>query len=143
MLGFELAILSFRLCLFADHFKHFLWNSRIKPFFVVEFLSLGKPPSFCLHFKLKNLLKSYFKICYTVHYSCIWVAFWTQTSTEGFYRTPPYLLTVETTQQIFANHFLKDNLNPFFKIWTLSFKSGDASATNLIFKFSAEHLTKA
>ena len=36
-----------------------LWNSRIKTFLLLEFLSSGKPRSFCLHFKLDDSLISY------------------------------------------------------------------------------------
>ena len=45
-----------RICLFAHHFKQFLSNSRIKTFLLLEFLSLRKPQSFCLHFKLDKSL---------------------------------------------------------------------------------------
>ena len=65
--GFELAIRELWfvdwICLFMDHFKQFLWNSRIRTFFLLEFLSSGKPQSFCLHFKLHKLLISYSKKC--------------------------------------------------------------------------------
>ena len=65
--GFELAIhqLQFadQICLFADHFKQFLRNLGIKFFLLLELLSLGKPQSFCLHFKLNKSLISYSKKC--------------------------------------------------------------------------------
>ena len=63
--GFELAIHKSRfanqICFFVDHFKQFLWNSRIKTFFLLEFLSSGKSQSFFLHFKLDKSLISYSK----------------------------------------------------------------------------------
>ena len=50
-----------RLCFFADHFKHFLWNLQIKTLLVLEVSFSGKPWSFCLHFKLNSLLMLYSK----------------------------------------------------------------------------------
>ena len=58
--GFELAVRESQfadlICLFADHFKQFLWNSGIKTFLLLEFLSSGKPQSFCLHSSSTNRL---------------------------------------------------------------------------------------
>ena len=57
---FELAICESRfgdrIYLFTDHFKQFLWNSQIKTFLLLEFLSSGKPQSFCLHSNSTNRL---------------------------------------------------------------------------------------
>ena len=65
--GFKLAIheswFADRICLFADQFKQFLWNSRIKTFLMLEFMSSGKPKSSCLHLKLDKSLISYSKKC--------------------------------------------------------------------------------
>ena len=41
----------------------FLWNLKIKTFLLLQFLSSGKPRSFCLHFRLNNLLMSYSRKC--------------------------------------------------------------------------------
>ena len=58
--GFELAICQLRfedrICLFTDHFKQLLWNLQIKTFLLLEFLSSGKPQSFCLHSNSTNRL---------------------------------------------------------------------------------------
>ena len=58
------------ICLFADHFKQFLWNSWIKTFLLLEFLSSGKSQSFCLHFKLDKWLISYSKKLNSTLFSC-------------------------------------------------------------------------
>ena len=59
-LGFELVIcksqFADQIYLFADRFKHFLWNLQINTFLLLEFLLWGKPQSFSLHFKLATFL---------------------------------------------------------------------------------------
>ena len=90
--GFKLAVresrFADRICLFADHFKQFLWNSRIKTFLLLEFLSSGKPQSFYLHFKLNKALISYSKMLNCTLFSCIWIVFWPQTPSGGLQRSP-------------------------------------------------------
>ena len=43
--------------------SNFYCNLQIKTSLLLEFLSPSKPRDFCLHFKLDNLLISYFKKC--------------------------------------------------------------------------------
>ena len=72
--------------------KKYLWNLQIKTFLLLEFLSSGKPQSFCLHFNLNNLL---YLNC--TLFSCISIAFSSQTPNGWAYSTPSYPLDVGTT----------------------------------------------
>ena len=76
--GLELSIsesrFGDRLCLLR---VSFLWNSWIKTFFVLRFLSSGKPRSFCLRFKVHNLLLQ--KVWNCALFSCVWLTFWSDT----------------------------------------------------------------
>ena len=45
-----------RLCLFADQFKEFLWSLQIITYLALEYLSSGKPRSFCFIFNFATLV---------------------------------------------------------------------------------------
>ena len=76
--GFNFVLLQITL-------SNFLCNWWIKTSLLLEFFSSGKPESFCLHFKLNNLLLSY---------SCIWIVFQPQTPMGEL---TPYSLAFGTT----------------------------------------------
>ena len=61
---------------------------KSKLLLLLEFLSSRKPQSFCLHCKLDKSFISYSKKLNCTLLSCIWIAFWPQTSNEGLKRSP-------------------------------------------------------
>ena len=78
--------------------SNFLWNLQIKTFLLLEFLFSGKPEFL---FTLQAQQFAYIllqKVLNSTLFSCIWIAFWSQTRNGEAYNAPPYPLAVGTTQ---------------------------------------------
>ena len=77
---------------FTDHFKQFLWNSQINLSFCWNFHLQGNYKVLVYTSSLTNCLYLTPKsVSYSKKFSCIWIAFWSQTPNGGLTALPDTL----------------------------------------------------